>query len=66
MKLKPIPEHHNLVDLVRVALPHIEVQDHPYDIGYWARRAGFEKPKEKQEAEGWKDADEEMSEEAKP
>lgn len=47
---------------LRRALPQYEIEDHPYDIGYWLRIAGEPRPEtgEKQQA-GWDRADRELA-----
>jgi hypothetical protein len=59
--LKPLPHRSQLLRAVRHALPHIEVDDHPFDIGYWARWAGYEKPSGKEMSDGWKQANRDVA-----
>jgi len=49
------------VEQLRKRLPHYEIQNHPYDIGYWSRVAGLDRPQQgtKQQA-GWDRADREL------
>lgn len=49
--------------VVQRLLPNVVVDDHPYDIGYWGRRAGLPKPSRGEKREGWEVADKEMAEE---
>jgi len=57
----------SLLSAVRKALPDINVDDHPYDIGYWARVAKFSRsrcPRSVDGRRGWDIADKELADEA--
>lgn len=46
---------------LRKLLPGVVVENHPYDIGYWLRWAGQDRPAQgEQRQEGWDDADTEI------
>ena len=42
----------------------VEVEQHPYDVGYWRRIAGLTRPRRVAERQGWDAADEELKDEA--
>jgi hypothetical protein len=46
---------------LRAALPGVEIEDDPYDLGYWSRIAGGRRPRDARKAEGWDQADREES-----
>jgi hypothetical protein len=50
---------------LRRALPRFDIEDHPYDIGYWLRIAGQRRPdRGTKQQQGWDRADHELKSEA--
>ena len=50
---------------LRRLLPQFEIDNHPFDLGYWTRRAGKPRPRQYGPAmDGWDTCDRELKNEA--